>query len=183
MEHDLTVADIARKAGCSTLAVVSKWDVAELDIVEAQGHLARRFQQRRTAGGGEHRVHHQPPDAVVAQPLRHGADRGGGGELAGLDGIGADISERRIDLCRHHHRRQGVDAVAAQGVLGVDGGDGGHGVHTEEGQHPLVHLQAGTTCGVRARHTQHPRPDRCAHAMHPFVRAARANPRSVTGGG
>lgn len=46
VEHDLTVADIARKAGCSTLAVLSKWDVTELDIVEAQGHLARRLRQR-----------------------------------------------------------------------------------------------------------------------------------------
>ncbi len=46
VEHDLTVADVARKAGCSTLAVLSKWDVTELDIVEAQGHLARRLRQR-----------------------------------------------------------------------------------------------------------------------------------------
>jgi GTP-binding protein len=46
VEHDLTVADVARKAGCSTLAVLSKWDVGELDIVEAQGHLARRLRQR-----------------------------------------------------------------------------------------------------------------------------------------
>jgi GTP-binding protein len=46
VEHDLTVADVARKAGCSTLAVLSKWDVTDLDIVEAQGHLARRLRQR-----------------------------------------------------------------------------------------------------------------------------------------
>ncbi len=46
VEQDLAVADIARKAGCSTLAVLSKWDVTELDIVEAQGHLARRLRQR-----------------------------------------------------------------------------------------------------------------------------------------
>lgn len=46
VEHDLTVADIARKAGCSTLAVLSKWDIGKLDIVEAQGHLARRLRQR-----------------------------------------------------------------------------------------------------------------------------------------
>jgi len=46
VEQDLAVADIARKAGCSTLAVLSKWDVTELDIVEAQGQLARRLRQR-----------------------------------------------------------------------------------------------------------------------------------------
>ena len=39
VEQDLAVADIARKAGCSTLAVLSKWDITELEIVEAQGHL------------------------------------------------------------------------------------------------------------------------------------------------
>ena len=37
VEQDLAVADVARKAGCSTLVVLSKWDVTELDIVEAQG--------------------------------------------------------------------------------------------------------------------------------------------------
>ena len=46
VEQDLAVADIARKAGCSTLAVLSKWDVTELEIVEAEGHLARRLRQR-----------------------------------------------------------------------------------------------------------------------------------------
>jgi GTP-binding protein len=46
VEQDLAVADVARKAGCSTLAVLSKWDVTDLDIVEAQGHLARRLRQR-----------------------------------------------------------------------------------------------------------------------------------------
>ena len=46
VEHDLTVADVARKAGCSTLAVLSKWDITEVDIVEAEGHIARRLRQR-----------------------------------------------------------------------------------------------------------------------------------------
>jgi len=46
VEQDLAVADIARKAGCSTLAVLSKWDITDMDIVEAQGHLARRLRQR-----------------------------------------------------------------------------------------------------------------------------------------
>jgi GTPase len=46
VEHDLTVADVARKAGCSTIAVLSKWDVTTLDIEEAKGHLGRRLRQR-----------------------------------------------------------------------------------------------------------------------------------------
>jgi GTPase len=46
VEQDLAVADVARKAGNSTLVVLSKWDVSELDIEEARGHLTRRLRQR-----------------------------------------------------------------------------------------------------------------------------------------
>ena len=46
VEGDLTVADVARKAGCSTLVVLSKWDVTALDLPEARGHLNRRLRQR-----------------------------------------------------------------------------------------------------------------------------------------
>jgi GTPase len=46
VDQDLAVADVARKAGCSTLVVLSKWDLTELDIEEARGHLERRLRQR-----------------------------------------------------------------------------------------------------------------------------------------
>jgi GTP-binding protein len=46
VEQDLAVADVARKAGCSTLVVLSKWDIGETDLQEAKGHLARRLRQR-----------------------------------------------------------------------------------------------------------------------------------------
>ena len=46
VEQDLSVADVARKANCSTLVVLSKWDVTELDLQEAKGHLHRRLRQR-----------------------------------------------------------------------------------------------------------------------------------------
>jgi GTP-binding protein len=46
VEQDLAVADVARKAGCSTLAVLSKWDETELDIEDARGELTRRLRQR-----------------------------------------------------------------------------------------------------------------------------------------
>ncbi len=46
VEQDLAVADVARKAGCSTLVVLSKWDIGELDLDEARGHLRRRLRQR-----------------------------------------------------------------------------------------------------------------------------------------
>ena len=46
VEQDLSVADVARKAGCSTLVVMSKWDVTEIDLQEAKGLLHRRLRQR-----------------------------------------------------------------------------------------------------------------------------------------
>ncbi|TML72346.1 MAG: ribosome biogenesis GTPase Der [Actinobacteria bacterium] len=46
VEQDLTVADVARKAGCSTLVVLSKWDLSQVDLHEAKGLLHRRLRQR-----------------------------------------------------------------------------------------------------------------------------------------
>jgi GTPase len=46
VDQDLAVADVARKAGCSTLVVLSKWDIGVLDIEEARGRLNRRLRQR-----------------------------------------------------------------------------------------------------------------------------------------
>jgi GTP-binding protein len=46
VDQDLAVADVARKAQCSTLAVLSKWDIAEIDIEDARARLAERLRQR-----------------------------------------------------------------------------------------------------------------------------------------
>jgi GTP-binding protein len=46
VEQDLTVADVARKAGCATLVVLSKWDASEVRIEDVRGHLRRRLRQR-----------------------------------------------------------------------------------------------------------------------------------------
>jgi GTP-binding protein len=46
VEQDLAVADVARKAGCSTLVVLSKWDIGDVDLQEAKGLLHRRLRQR-----------------------------------------------------------------------------------------------------------------------------------------
>jgi GTP-binding protein len=40
------VADVARTAGCSTLVVLSKWDIAEVGIEDARERLAGRLRQR-----------------------------------------------------------------------------------------------------------------------------------------
>jgi len=49
VEQDLAVADVARKAGCSTLVVLSKWDIGIIDLQETRGQLNRRLRQRPPA--------------------------------------------------------------------------------------------------------------------------------------
>ena len=46
VDQDLAVADISRKAECSTLVVLSKWDVTTVRIEDVRGHLRRRLRQR-----------------------------------------------------------------------------------------------------------------------------------------
>ena len=49
VEQDLAVADVARKAGCSTIVVLSKWDIGVVDLQETRGQLNRRLRQRPPA--------------------------------------------------------------------------------------------------------------------------------------
>ena len=49
VDQDLAVADIARKAGCATVVVLSKWDVAEVRIEDVKPRLAARLRQRPPA--------------------------------------------------------------------------------------------------------------------------------------
>jgi GTP-binding protein len=46
VDQDLAVADVARKAQCSTIVVLSKWDVSEVRIEEVKPELVRRMRQR-----------------------------------------------------------------------------------------------------------------------------------------
>jgi GTP-binding protein len=45
-EGDLTVADEARKAGCGTLVVLSKWDIAEVEVDDVSERLQGKLRQR-----------------------------------------------------------------------------------------------------------------------------------------
>jgi GTP-binding protein len=46
VEGDLGVADVAMKAQCATLVVLSKWDIGTISIDDARGELKRRIRQR-----------------------------------------------------------------------------------------------------------------------------------------
>ena len=46
VDQDLAVADVARKAQCSTLVVLSKWDVSTVTIEDVRPRLAARLRQR-----------------------------------------------------------------------------------------------------------------------------------------
>jgi GTP-binding protein len=46
VEGDLAASDVARKAQCSTLVVLSKWDVSQVTIEDVRPQLQRRLRQR-----------------------------------------------------------------------------------------------------------------------------------------
>ena len=46
VDQDLSVADVARKADCATLIVLSKWDITQVRIEDVRGQLRRRLRQR-----------------------------------------------------------------------------------------------------------------------------------------
>jgi GTPase len=46
VDQDLAVADVARKAQCSTIAVLSKWDISEVAIEDVKARLGERLRQR-----------------------------------------------------------------------------------------------------------------------------------------
>jgi GTPase len=62
VDQDLAVADVARKAGCSTLVVLSKWDETQIAIEDARPRLESRLRQR-------------PPLIAVSAHTGRGLDR------------------------------------------------------------------------------------------------------------
>jgi GTPase len=62
VDQDLAVADVARTAGCSTLVVLSKWDVAAVGIEDVRPRLESKLRQR-------------PPVVAVSAATRRGVGR------------------------------------------------------------------------------------------------------------
>ena len=62
VEQDLSVADVARKAQCSTIVVLSKWDVTTMSIEEIRPELERRLRQR-------------PPHVALSSKTGRGVER------------------------------------------------------------------------------------------------------------
>jgi GTP-binding protein len=46
VDQDLAVADVARKAQCSTIVVLSKWDLTQTDLEDVRPRLESRLRQR-----------------------------------------------------------------------------------------------------------------------------------------
>src|SRR4051794_19613043 len=46
VDQDLSVADVARKAQCSTLVVLSKWDIGQIELEDVRLRLLDRLRQR-----------------------------------------------------------------------------------------------------------------------------------------
>jgi GTP-binding protein len=62
VEQDLAVADVASKAGCSTLVVLSKWDESQVTIEDVRPRLEARLRQR-------------PPIVAVSSKTGRGVQR------------------------------------------------------------------------------------------------------------
>jgi len=62
VDQDLAVADVARKAQCSTLVVLSKWDLTTIAIEDIRPELERRLRQR-------------PPHIAVSAKTGRGIER------------------------------------------------------------------------------------------------------------
>jgi GTPase len=46
VDQDLAVADVARKASCSTIVVLSKWDIGRVKVEDVRPRLEQRLRQR-----------------------------------------------------------------------------------------------------------------------------------------
>jgi GTPase len=46
VDQDLAVADVSRKASCSTIVVLSKWDVSQVKVEDVRPRLEHRLRQR-----------------------------------------------------------------------------------------------------------------------------------------
>jgi GTP-binding protein len=46
VDQDLAVADVARKANCSTIVVLSKWDIGEIKVEDVRPRIEHRLRQR-----------------------------------------------------------------------------------------------------------------------------------------
>jgi GTP-binding protein len=62
VDQDLAVADVARTAGCSTLVVLAKWDIATVGIEDVRPRLVERLRQR-------------PPLAAVSAQTKRGVGK------------------------------------------------------------------------------------------------------------
>jgi GTPase len=62
VDQDFRVADVARTAGCSTLVILSKWDITTIDVEDIRPVLEERLRQR-------------PPLVAVSAKSSRGVDR------------------------------------------------------------------------------------------------------------
>ena len=117
-DQDLHVADEARKAGCATIVVVSKWDIQEVDLDDLRERLQIKLRQRpvvitssAVTGRGVERVLR-----TIEDVYGHYTSRLGTGELNRLLQGGGRAPAGAADQAAPPEaalRRAGADAPAA----------------------------------------------------------------------
>ncbi|MGH3050380.1 MAG: ribosome biogenesis GTPase Der [Gaiellaceae bacterium] len=94
VEQDIAVADVARKADCATLVVLSKWDTTTMSVDETRGQLRRRLRQR-------------PPFVAVSAHTGRGLERL-------LDGVAALFEKHTSRISTPELNRALADLRAAR---------------------------------------------------------------------
>ena len=118
VDQDLAVADVARKAGNSTLVVLAKWDASEVTIEDVRPRIETKLRQRPPliAVSSQNRERARPAARVHRRSVReaHGPDSDSGaqqrarGAAAGASGPVLEGKAAEPPL-----RRPGLDAAAA----------------------------------------------------------------------
>jgi len=113
VDSDLAVADEARKAGCATIVVVSKWDIVEIDLDDLRARIARKLRQRppvittsAATGRGIDRVFTTIEDVYARYTSRIGTGI--------LNRFIKDVSEERQPPVRHGRRLKMLYAAQVQ---------------------------------------------------------------------
>ena len=118
VDQDLAVADVARKAGCSTLVVLSKWDETEITIEDVRPRIETQLRQRPPliAVSVEDRTRARPAARVHRRALRE-AHRphsdAGAQQRARRAAAGAAGPSSKREAAEPPLRRAGLDAAAA----------------------------------------------------------------------
>src|ERR1044072_381599 len=100
VDQDLAVADVARKAQCSTIVVLSKWGIGETKLEDVRPRIEGRARRRAPAGTPRAR----PPARLCARARRSRGTPPAAARRGGRTGSPAGGGAPRTPPPRHGRR-------------------------------------------------------------------------------